>query len=616
MSEHSRRDNESTDEKKKELIVAKRKATLAKRSKIKKIENMYSVIATEMPSEWVKSDDNKLELVRAIHKDALGLDKNGKLRPMSDFIRFMNVANQAGLNPFLNEIYGLYFYDKAIKSEKLTIITGIGGFRKAAAMDQLATMRYVGSSEPTIEFKKERLPEYADLFKGRDIPNKVTIDIKGLNPITGEIQTVSTGIAYWDEYVKLVDEKEYIDGTLKKTGRRIPNSNWLDKPIVMLKKCFDDETEVLTNRGFMLFSDVERFNAKVMQVTPTGIEPTLAKPFSQDYAGEMICCDGKKLDFCVTPDHTMIIDDGKLIDAEDLYSQSRAYNFTSIPTAVSNHAKTGAVSDDEIKLAAWYLADGSYVSKNLFYVDVVSDRKKMMLDELPYLSKKVRIRKTASLWRSTANCGTRVEYRFEKNKIEWLCKDKETINFDAILGLSERQARLFVNTLLGRDYNIFSGNAKVFNQSRDEILSLIELASICAGYSIGNRRVVRSTKGGKQHKCITISASVNARIGMNRLLKTNYNGKVWCVTVPSHKIIVRRRGYAMVCGNCAEADGLRKAYPNRLNAVYERAEMSSTYDATEAECVDDDTQAKLISEAVEARRKRGSIFDEKTKGGK
>lgn len=225
---------------KKATAIAKRKATLKRKEKIQRIENMYSAIASEMPSEWVKSNENKVELVKSIHKEILGVDEEGVMRPMGDFVRFMNIANQAGLNPFLNEIYGIYFYDSSIKAEKLTVITGINGFRKAAASDTLAAMRYVGSEEPNIEFKtadQKAKVQYADLFGDKDIPHKVTVGIKGLNPITGDIQIVATGIAYWDEYVKLVPEKVWEGGRSKNTGRQVPNSNWLCKPIVMLKKC-------------------------------------------------------------------------------------------------------------------------------------------------------------------------------------------------------------------------------------------------------------------------------------------------------------------------------------------------------------------------------------------
>ena len=43
--------------------------------------------------------------------------------------------------------------------------------------------------------------------------------------------------------------------------------------------------------------------------------------------------------------------------------------------------------------------------------------------------------------------------------------------------------------------------------------------------------------------------------------RRNVAGKVWCVTVPSGVIVVRRNGFSMLCGNCAEAQALRKAFP-------------------------------------------------------
>ena len=43
--------------------------------------------------------------------------------------------------------------------------------------------------------------------------------------------------------------------------------------------------------------------------------------------------------------------------------------------------------------------------------------------------------------------------------------------------------------------------------------------------------------------------------------RKNVTGRVWCVTVPSGVIVVRRNGFSMLCGNCAEAQALRKAFP-------------------------------------------------------
>ena len=211
--------------------VQKRKQTLAKKQVVDTLMTKYSVIASEMPAGWVQNKDNGVELVKTIHKDILGLTNDGKLRPLNDFIRFMAVASQAGLNPFLNEIYGLYFWDSAIRGEKLTVITGINGFRKAAAGDTDAAMRYVGSGDPEFEMKDIN-PDWAD--DGEEVPHVCRVKIFGMNPVTGEPTVVATGIAYWDEYVKMVDE---YDANRQKTGEKVPNTSWRTKKMIMLKKC-------------------------------------------------------------------------------------------------------------------------------------------------------------------------------------------------------------------------------------------------------------------------------------------------------------------------------------------------------------------------------------------
>lgn len=219
------------EEEKKLTAAEKRKMTLAKKQRVDQIMTLYERLAAELPSEWVRNEDSKIELVKTIHKEILGLDKEGHLRPMGDFVRFMAIASQAGLNPFLNEIYGLYFWDSSIKGDKLTVITGINGFRKAAAGDTEAAMRYVGSGEPEFEMKTIQ-PDWADAEE--EVPHKCTVKIFGMNPVTGEPTVVATGIAFWDEYVKMVDE--YGDNR-QKTGRKIPNTSWRTKKLIMLKKC-------------------------------------------------------------------------------------------------------------------------------------------------------------------------------------------------------------------------------------------------------------------------------------------------------------------------------------------------------------------------------------------
>ena len=182
-------------EDRKAAAIEKRKATLAKKAQIEEVENKYSVMAESLPQEWIMGAD-KVELLKTIHRDILGLTKKGDLRPLNDLRLYFIEAAQRGLNPFKNQIHAVYYYDKSIGAEKLTPITGIDGFIALAQR----TKQYAGMSETRYEDFEEG-HEYAGY------PKKAVVDIYGYNPVTGAREIINTATAWWEEYVPLIDEK-------------------------------------------------------------------------------------------------------------------------------------------------------------------------------------------------------------------------------------------------------------------------------------------------------------------------------------------------------------------------------------------------------------------------
>lgn len=209
-------------EDRKAAAIEKRKATLAKKAQIEEVENKYSVMAESLPQEWIMGAD-KVELLKTIHRDILGLTKKGDLRPLNDLRLYFIEAAQRGLNPFKNQIHAVYYYDKSIGAEKLTPITGIDGFIALAQR----TKQYAGMSETRYEDFEEG-HEYAGY------PKKAVVDIYGYNPVTGAREIINTATAWWEEYVPLIDEKDD-DG--KPTGKKRINSVWAKRPRGQLEKC-------------------------------------------------------------------------------------------------------------------------------------------------------------------------------------------------------------------------------------------------------------------------------------------------------------------------------------------------------------------------------------------
>lgn len=76
-----------------------------------------------------------------------------------------------------------------------------------------------------------------------------------------------------------------------------------------INSCHDDETEVLTDSGFRLFSELSG-NELLATVDPATSELSFERPariVRIPYKGPMICADNWSLNFKVTPDHKMLV---------------------------------------------------------------------------------------------------------------------------------------------------------------------------------------------------------------------------------------------------------------------------------------------------------------------
>jgi hypothetical protein len=372
------------------------------------------------------------------------------------------------------------------------------------------------------------------------------------------------------------------------------NSRWARAPIQMLVKCFDPETEILTDEGFQRFADVA--DARVLQVTTDGrLEAVHVTPFAQNYDGAMVTLDSDDLNFCVTPNHDMLTTHGK-IEAGAMYDQSRARPKFWIPRVLSGSHSDASISDAGLRLAAAYLADGSDHSRgNVFTIEVSRPAKVKALRDLALHSREgIGTKAGATAHTSSRTIVTQVtqtRFTYASVLVEPLAQRGKAINIPFLLTLSRRQARIFVDTLLEFDGHLdpLSG-VRRFYTSRAHHLHAFEIGSIIAGYAV-NRPIERlSDISSTPNFMITISErneipvirwgrgndrrsrkNEGGRTGLE--LRPNSSGTVWCVAVPSGVIVVRRHGFSMLCGNCTEAAALREAFPDELGGEQTAEEM-------------------------------------------
>lgn len=418
-------------------------------------------------------------------------------------------------------------------------------------------------------------PMYEGVIKapdGKEYPEIARVVVYKL--VHGE-KVPFTGVARW---------KEFYPG--EKLGFM-----WRGKPYLMLGKCFSEDTEVFTDRGFKRFSEIRR--EKVMQVTENGLEPTDAFPFSQEWTGEMVTLDSNDLNFCVTPNHDMVTTEGK-IEAGEMYEKARARVKFRIPRCVEGTRDESPISDEAIRLAAAYLADGNDTSGSSFRIEVSRPNKVNLLREIGLFTDEHKRQcagdRAHTATRTIITKADKTRFVYAKNTIGELCESKTAINTQALLSLSRKQARLFVDTLVAFDgHTQKKTGVRRFYTSSPEILKAFEVACVVAGYSINKPKERLSDISTKPNYGVTVSDHSEIPVvrwgreyrGTKKRTKShkgltltkNPSGRVWCVTVPSGVIVVRRNGFSMLCGNCAEAQARRLAWPKKFNKLYIPEEM-------------------------------------------
>lgn len=176
---------------------------------------------SEYIGDWGLGQD-KQRLLGNIHRNLIGIDKLGKLRPLEDLAYFLLICQQYGLNPLKKEIYPVYQQAKVgnVWQEKLEPIVSIHGLRTLARRAQNPTYAYTGKAILETNENGEIASATVEVF-GRFGKNST------------EIVKVGEYTAYLEEFQKTHKE----DDKYGKYKKGDPMGNWKTMPRVMLIKC-------------------------------------------------------------------------------------------------------------------------------------------------------------------------------------------------------------------------------------------------------------------------------------------------------------------------------------------------------------------------------------------
>lgn len=333
-----------------------------------------------------------------------------------------------------------------------------------------------------------------------------------------------------------------------------------DGKVVFRPDCYSSDTQIMTKNGWKFFYDLreEDFVAQILDdETIEFVKPI--KYFEDDYEGEMYHFKNfhGSLDLLVTPNHRMIYK-----KKNDWFVQLA--ETCPIEGYYQKDILRSAKYPDQNKHLTWFerfliafQADGSFDDLDRKEPGKLSGKRTL---EFNFQKK----RKIDRLRNILQNGG----FTYKENKIpsragqstftvqvshEDFRKISKTFDWVNLSNLCSTWCSEFIEEMRHWDGHIRSETRIKYDSTIKENLDVVERVSIAAGKGV---LISRYEDDRKEHFSDIYTAHIldNNRIGGQAIEKekVEYNGKIYCVQVPSGRILVKRNRGIAVCGNSGD----------------------------------------------------------------
>jgi len=305
--------------------------------------------------------------------------------------------------------------------------------------------------------------------------------------------------------------------------------------------CHDEETEILTEHGWRLFSDLDRIE-RVAQWHEDG---TLSWVLPTDhYIGpvrtrELVHVHGpRQVDFRVTGEHSCIVQRGSRYERTDAAEIERHRCRGHFPQA--GKLVGGVTTDhDLLRLVVALQADAADRGGTWRFYMNRTRKLERLAGILTRLGIQYRVTERAKGDQTAIVIDDRPEIR------EWL-SDEKIFRLDRLLSLDEESRRVFLEELPHWDGK-WCGETISYGSVRRQNVDAVQ----CVAAVTGRRAATHVAKIDGRQDFHHVTLSPRCRTGFTRTMhvdRETVTGRVYCVTVPSHAIVTRRRGHVLVSG--------------------------------------------------------------------
>lgn len=321
------------------------------------------------------------------------------------------------------------------------------------------------------------------------------------------------------------------------------------------KHCFDDKTEILTRFGWKFFKDLNPLDlvASVEQNTHKIIWTKPLEIISSDYEGDMYTVNSSMVNFKVTPNHDLYLS----VKKNKNWLAANKYKPTEISIgpkkiySCASELEEIDVSDcNKGKLYGFFLGDGFWSSSKTISFRLKKQRKidyiTELLNELGY---KFDFRYTNDRVSEFKIIADEFIYSFGKEK----ASDKKIREFTFLSSPSFKYG--VINGLKNSDGGV-KRSAWFFSTTSASLVDGFRTLCSSLGFVTKLNKGKDATNIHKeQYRIMVLSRSTqplfnDSRLGTENKMKIEqYSGKIYCVTVDTGLILVRRNDCQMISGN-------------------------------------------------------------------
>jgi hypothetical protein len=324
-------------------------------------------------------------------------------------------------------------------------------------------------------------------------------------------------------------------------------------------KCFDANTEILTPDGWVLFKNLSK-QALVAQWDNGAVSFVQPRAYvDQEYSGKVWKLESQAVDLLVTPDHKMVYH----AKGSEKIRACRVQDLS--PSDYLPHVGVLASGCDidaaYVQLIAAFQADGSWAlgegGKRCFDFGFTRERKIVRLREiLDTLG--IAYRETQT---GTVNPRTRI-WVTPCPVVEdiWLLLGQEKHFGPWLLSWSLAMRRLFLDELSFWDGTKGEEHTN-YNSTEEENADWVQACAVISGrparkhqYPNGEHKSIFRVSlpaGGRSRDWSRLEKAIKGEV--------DYTGRIYCVSVPSGFIVVRRNGKVTISGN-TDREGRKLAY--------------------------------------------------------